>query len=58
MVAGITFPRALALVARGLGPGSLRTGVNWLTGLLYAGVFVGLVAAVVGIRRNRRLHRS
>ena len=58
MVVGITFPRALSMVARGLEPGPLRAGVNWLSGLLYAGVLVGLVAAVVGIRRNRRWYRS
>lgn len=57
MLAGISLPQALSQLTEGLEPGRLRDAVSWLGALLYAGVFVGLVAAAVGLRRNRRLQR-
>jgi hypothetical protein len=58
MVVGITFPRALSTVASNLQPGTGRSAVVALMMLLIAGFLVGLVAATVGILRNRRMQRQ
>lgn len=57
MVVGITFPRALSTVASNMNPGPGRSAVVALMVLLIAGFLVGLVAAVMGVLRNRRMHR-
>jgi len=57
MLVGITFPRALSTAARNMNPGPGRSAVIALMFLLFAGFLVGLVAAVVGIVRNRRPDR-
>jgi hypothetical protein len=54
MVVGITFPRALSTAASNMNPGPGRSAVVAFMVLLLAGFLVGLVAAVVGILRNRR----
>lgn len=55
MVVGMTFPRALSTVAKNMEPGPVRSGIVALMILLLVGFLVGLVAAVVGILRNRRM---
>ena len=57
MVVGITFPRALSTVASNMTPGPGRSVVVALMILLIAGFLVGLVAAVTGVLRNRRMYR-
>jgi len=57
MVVGITFPRALSTAASNMQPGAGRSAVVALMMLLLAGFLVGLVAATVGILRNRRMQR-
>ena len=57
MVVGITFPRALSTVASNMDPGPGRSAVVALMVLLIAGFLAGLVAAVMGILRNRRMYR-
>lgn len=58
MVVGIVFPRALSTVASNMDPGPARNAVVALMFVVFAGFPVGLVAAVVGVLRNRRLHRG
>jgi len=55
MVVGMTFPRALSTVVKNMEPGPVRSGIEALMILLLVGFLVGLVAAVVGILRNRRM---
>ncbi len=55
MILGVAFPRALSSAMEGLEPGLLRSAVSVVIQLLYVGFLVGLVAAIVGIVRNRRL---
>jgi hypothetical protein len=57
MIVGIAFPRGLTPLAGNLEPGLSRQLVLWLIGLLYVGFVFGLVAAVVGLLRNRRVRR-
>lgn len=57
MVVGITFPRALSTVASNMSPGVGHSAVVALMVLLIAGFLVGLVVAVVGLLRNRRMYR-
>jgi hypothetical protein len=58
MVVGVAFPRALSTVVRGMEPGAGRSAVTGLIVLLFAGFLAGLVMAVMGILRNRRMYRS
>ena len=58
MVVGITFPRALSTVASNMKPGPGRSAVVALIAMLFTGFLVGLVAATVGILRNRRMQRQ
>ena len=54
---GITFPRGLSTAASHMEPGLGRSAVVALMMVLLAGFVVGLVAATVGILRNRRMDR-
>jgi hypothetical protein len=55
MIVGVAFPRALSSAMSGLEPGPLQSALSVLIQALYVGFLVGLVAAIVGIVRNRRL---
>lgn len=58
MITGMAFPRALSVLADGIGPGRGREAVTAATLILYAGFVVGLGLAIVGILRNRRALRD
>lgn len=57
MILGVAFPRALSAAMNGLEPGLLRSALTVVIRLLYVGFLVGLVAAIIGIVRNRRLFK-
>lgn len=55
MIMGLAFPRALTTLMEGVGEGPLRSAISVLIQILYVGFLAGLVSAIVGIRRNRKM---
>ena len=58
MIVGIAFPRAIQSLAAGLGPGTAGRALGVIASGLVLIFVVGIVVAIVGIVRNRRIMKE